>query len=63
MNSLQFSYVSHSAHMLEDRKVYTSVSLETVPKYANIKSPTSSPLYDSHRLLGVGLQFVLRVQK
>ncbi len=45
-----FMTVSHSAHMLlklEKCIPISHVTLETVPKYANIERPTSSQLYDS----------------
>ncbi len=47
-----FMAVSHSAQMLlklEKCIPISHVTLETVPKYANIERPTSSQLYASER--------------
>ncbi len=48
-----FMTVNHSAQMLlklEKCIPISHVTLETVPKYANIKRPTSSQLYASEKL-------------
>ncbi len=45
--------VSHSAQMLLKLEKYIPIShvtLETVPKYANIERPTSSQLYASFQI-------------
>ncbi len=56
-----FMTVSHSAQMLlklEKCIPISHVTLETVPKYANIERPTSSQLYASHSCSTFGFVFL-----
>ncbi len=60
--SLCYDCKSFSSNAIEVRKVYTisHVTLETVPKYANIERPTSSQLYASLYTLRVKTNLIIR---